>query len=124
MRLSTTTILSGLLALASAAPTRDHIRRDINDPGHKVEAPSRVYAAYPTGTAAIYPTGTGRPIVPTPTGTTSCPVDGAVVCNGPELFGLCNFGSVVFQPVAAGTACENGKIVGTGIYEMPTAAAV
>lgn len=40
----------------------------------------------------------------------SCSPDGAVVCNGPSQFAICNFGKAVFQPVAAGTTCEGGKI--------------
>lgn len=40
----------------------------------------------------------------------TCPTDGAVVCNGPSQFGLCNFGKVVWQDVAAGTTCSNGVI--------------
>lgn len=121
--------LVGLTALASAAPA-DNIRR-ANDLGHEVKAPLDARQAY--GTGLPYPTGTGvpfRPIpyptgapsypaVPVPTGSSSCPVDGAVVCNGPNLFGLCNFGHVVWQQVALGTACEGGKIVGTGIYAIP-----
>lgn len=121
--------LVGLTALASAAPA-DNIRR-ANDLGHEVKAPLDARQAY--GTGLPYPTGTGvpfRPIpyptgapsypaVPVPTGSSTCPVDGAVVCNGPNLFGLCNFGHVVWQQVALGTACEDGKIVGTGIYAIP-----
>ncbi|KAF2173358.1 hypothetical protein M409DRAFT_15643 [Zasmidium cellare ATCC 36951] len=41
----------------------------------------------------------------------SCPVDGALVCNGADYFGLCNFGKIDFwSHVAAGTACRDGKI--------------
>jgi hypothetical protein len=32
------------------------------------------------------------------------------VCNGEKQFGLCNNGSVVWQDVAAGTACVNGVV--------------
>jgi hypothetical protein len=32
------------------------------------------------------------------------------VCNGETQFGLCNWGAVVWQPVAAGTKCRDGKI--------------
>ena len=39
-----------------------------------------------------------------------CTTDGATVCNGPDQFGLCNMGSVVWQAVAAGTTCSNGSI--------------
>lgn len=43
-------------------------------------------------------------------GTGSCTTNGAIVCNGESQFGLCNFGSVVWQDVAAGTTCQNGQI--------------
>jgi hypothetical protein len=52
--------------------------------------------------------------VPVPgTGTTNgtaCSPDGALVCNGETQFGLCNWGKVIWQPVAAGTKCQDGKI--------------
>lgn len=41
----------------------------------------------------------------------ACSNNGALVCNGPDLFGTCNYGSVVYQSVAEGTVCEDGKIV-------------
>ncbi|EME45679.1 hypothetical protein DOTSEDRAFT_171250 [Dothistroma septosporum NZE10] len=56
---------------------------------------------------------------PAVAGRVACPAgtkDGALVCNGDSMFGLCNFGYVIYQKVALGTACRNGKIVGTGIY--------
>jgi hypothetical protein len=40
----------------------------------------------------------------------ACSQEGAVVCDGPEKFGLCNNGNVVFMPVAPGTTCEAGSI--------------
>lgn len=40
-----------------------------------------------------------------------CTTDGAIVCNGPTQFGLCDHGSVVWQATSAGTACENGAIL-------------
>ena len=64
----------------------------------------------PTPSGAYYPTGTGVS-VPYPTGQASCPTDGALVCNGPSQFGLCNFGQVVWQQVALGTQCQDGQIV-------------
>lgn len=39
-----------------------------------------------------------------------CSPDGSLVCNGSGQWGLCNFGKVVFQPVAVGTTCQNGQI--------------
>ncbi|KAK4502545.1 hypothetical protein PRZ48_005970 [Zasmidium cellare] len=47
-------------------------------------------------------------------GQSTCSTNGAVVCQGQSKFGLCNFGKVSFQSVAAGTKCvgENpGRIV-------------
>ncbi|KAH8710200.1 hypothetical protein GQ44DRAFT_731196 [Phaeosphaeriaceae sp. PMI808] len=70
--------------------------------------------AQPTAPAAPLP-GTGTPAQPSApsTGggsTTSCSTNGAIVCNGEKQFGLCNNGKVVWQDVAAGTACANGVI--------------
>jgi hypothetical protein len=48
------------------------------------------------------------------TGSCNGASDGAVVCNGPNQFGLCNQGSVVWQAVAAGTTCSNGTIAKRG----------
>ncbi|KAH0094024.1 hypothetical protein KCU96_g6384, partial [Aureobasidium melanogenum] len=50
---------------------------------------------------------------------TSCSTNGALICNGPTQFGLCNFGQVVWQPVAPGTACEDGQIVGDSEPDSP-----
>ena len=50
--------------------------------------------------------------VPPPyTNSTTCPQNGALLCNGPTLYGLCNFGSIIWQPVAPGTSCINSQIV-------------
>lgn len=85
--------------------------------------------SYPTLTASsgagIYGPGTATGIAagtaasssvaaPVASGSASgstCSVDGAVVCNGPTQFGLCNHGSVVWQAVADGTSCSNGQIM-------------
>jgi hypothetical protein len=41
----------------------------------------------------------------------ACSTSGAVVCDSTgKFFGLCNFGSAIMQPVAAGTACVAGVI--------------
>ncbi|KAH7385751.1 hypothetical protein BKA66DRAFT_583454 [Pyrenochaeta sp. MPI-SDFR-AT-0127] len=64
--------------------------------------------------SASQPTQAPPALAPAPgTGTfdgQSCSPDGAVICNGDFEFGLCNFGSVVFGPVAAGTKCRDGVI--------------
>ena len=50
--------------------------------------------------------------VPTPVkGNSGCTTDGALVCNGLNQFGLCNFGQVIWQPVAPGTQCLDGQII-------------
>jgi hypothetical protein len=59
-----------------------------------------------TSTAMLAQPSSGAPI----SEGDSCSVDGAIVCNGSTQFGLCNFGKVVFQDVAAGTTCSNGVI--------------
>jgi hypothetical protein len=42
----------------------------------------------------------------------ACPVDGALVCNGPNAFYLCDHGGLIdMGRVAAGTVCANGAIV-------------
>jgi hypothetical protein len=40
--------------------------------------------------------------------------DGALDCFSPTLFGLCDHGMAIPQPVAPGTTCTNGKIVRRG----------
>jgi len=81
------------------------------------EAPAAGPTA-PAGTGApasskVAPAPTGAPAPPTggaPSTGKACDTDGAIVCDGPTKFGLCNNGSVVFQDVAAGTTCNNGVI--------------
>ena len=78
--------------------------------------PSKTTAAAskPTATAPAAGTGasgaapTSAPAAGGSSGT--CTTNGAVVCNGPTQFGLCDNGSVVWQAVAAGTTCSNGTI--------------
>jgi hypothetical protein len=85
--------------------------------------PSSTVATNPSLIASASPSAPALPSkvpVPAPapapapsTGTaigTSCSPNGALVCNGETQFGLCNWGAVVWQPVAAGTKCRDGKI--------------
>jgi len=44
-------------------------------------------------------------------GSATCGTDGAIVCHGESQFGICNFGQVVWQDVAAGTTCQGGQIM-------------
>jgi hypothetical protein len=61
--------------------------------------------AFPSKTPALAPApSTG------PTNGPTCSPNGTLVCNGETQFGLCNWGTVVWQPVAAGTKCQDGKI--------------
>lgn len=102
----------GLSALAMAAPVDDQIKRL----PYKRQASSALATGYaaPTGsysaaaTGGYYPTGTAAPY-PISTGT-SCSPNGAVICKGEDMFGICNWGKVTFQSVAAGTKCVNGEI--------------
>jgi len=77
--------------------------------------PQPTQPSYPTAPAPAMPSATGT------TGTTpsspssgnasgTCTTNGAVVCNGERQFGICNFGQVVWQDVAAGTTCSGGVI--------------
>ncbi|ORX97065.1 hypothetical protein BCR34DRAFT_497237 [Clohesyomyces aquaticus] len=74
-------------------------------------------AAPPTASLAI-PSAPAAPSSPTAPGGAggvfggdgTCSQEGAVVCNGESQFGICNHGKIVFQPVAAGTKCQNGQI--------------
>ncbi|OQO13975.1 hypothetical protein B0A48_00850 [Cryoendolithus antarcticus] len=43
-------------------------------------------------------------------GSVSCSDDGGVVCIDATHFGICNFGSAVPMPLAAGTTCANGVV--------------
>lgn len=78
---------------------------------------STATAAYPTLSPAPNQgfAGSAATAAPAPTGATSssgatCSTPGALVCNGPNQWGLCNNGNVVWQAVAAGTTCSNGAI--------------
>ena len=53
--------------------------------------------------AAVNPTA--------PSGSGGCGAEGTIVCNGSEQFGICNHGSVTWQPVAPGTSCQGDAIV-------------
>lgn len=68
-----------------------------------------VFAPAPAATKA--PAAPAAPV--SAEGKTPCPAgtaDGALVCNGPLQFGLCNHGYIVWEAVASGTQCNNGLI--------------
>ena len=104
-----TLLLAAIAALAAASPI------DVARPH-----PTGITPPFPIGTGAPPhghgpPSGVPRPTsvpVPRPVGDKSdCSIDGKLVCNGPSQWGLCNWGKVQFQPVAAGTQCLDGEIV-------------
>jgi hypothetical protein len=73
--------------------------------GQGVSGPSTGSAATSSGSPASSGSSSGSANT-----SGQCTTDGAVLCNGPTQFGLCNGGSVVWQAVAAGTTCSNGSI--------------
>lgn len=123
MKLSTTSAMMALALTATAAPLSS------SSSAYSASSSSVAPSSFATGYSSIpYPTGTAystgsipyatglpsgvQPPYPYSTGSVSCPTNGALVCSsdGSE-FGVCNWGRVTFQPVAAGTKCEGGKIV-------------
>lgn len=103
---ATTILLAGLTALATASPIQ-------SAKADAVSAPFATGTGSPQGGSAA-PSGVPMPVavpVPRPVGSAPCPIDGKLVCNGPEQWGLCNWGEVKFQRVAAGTQCLDGEIV-------------
>jgi hypothetical protein len=105
-------MIAGLAAITTASP--------IIVPRQDLLATTSVAPPAPFGTGSA-PSGFAapsdipfpRPVpVPQPSGDKStCPIDGKLICNGPEQWGLCNWGKVQFQQVAAGTQCLDGEIV-------------
>lgn len=72
--------------------------------------------AAPTAPKPANPTAPPSASAPPTSGGNTCSPNGAVVCNGEKQFGLCNNGQVVWQDVAAGTACVNGVISKRSAY--------
>lgn len=85
---------------SSAAPATTFVTA--TTPANFAEA-----SAVPTQTTPL-----GTPAA-TPGGPCNASNSGQIVCNGTDQFGVCNWGSVVWQAVAAGTTCENGSIKAT-----------
>ncbi|KAK3700962.1 hypothetical protein LTR37_015668 [Vermiconidia calcicola] len=97
------TVLGFAAIFASAAPVDEMKRRAVPTGGYAAPTGVSSYAPYPTGTATA-------PAYPAYTGLPTCSTNGALVCKGSTQFGICNWGHVAFQPVAAGTECVDGKI--------------
>jgi hypothetical protein len=90
-------------------------------------SPIQMAKQHPTGVAPPFPIGSGSPPsgfpapsgaprptsvpVPRPIGSADCLTHGQFLCHGPDQWGLCNWGEVQFQRVAAGTQCLDGEIV-------------
>ena len=127
----TTSIVAsfGLMALAAAAPA-DVVRRQadiVADSTTDVMYPTTIASTFPTYNpiaTGIFPpspsgTGTAAPPAGTDVGT-PCSNNGGLVCSDDgTMFGLCNWGRVVFRPVADGTKCEDGKIEFLDGYNGP-----
>lgn len=102
----------------SAAPTNTG---GLFAPGASSAAPTSTMTTLVTVTGApSAPAGTGSSPQPTSpsagAGGETCSENGAIVCNGPTQFGICNNGNVVWQQVAAGTTCSNGAIQKRGYH--------
>ncbi|KAF2212603.1 hypothetical protein CERZMDRAFT_97101 [Cercospora zeae-maydis SCOH1-5] len=121
--------LATLSALTSAIPTNNTFHGWGNDTVPRVKAARQAEMSpangggpaffngtapgvpRPTGTGVPHPTGTG---VPTRKfmGLSPCSTNGAIVCSGTRIYGVCNQGAVAFHPVPRGKACVRGQIVG------------
>ncbi|KAF2862673.1 lytic polysaccharide monooxygenase [Piedraia hortae CBS 480.64] len=66
--------------------------------------------AMPSAAPSAAPNGGSGSGNSTNTGSCKGAKDGTIVCNGKDQFGLCNGGSVAWQPVSPGTSCNNGII--------------
>ncbi|KAF2202691.1 hypothetical protein GQ43DRAFT_501137 [Delitschia confertaspora ATCC 74209] len=64
----------------------------------------------PTPTESPKATSSPGCNVCTPITVTQCRSEGQILCNGDFQYGICNHGFVVFQPVAPGTRCHEGRI--------------
>lgn len=90
------------------------VTASLSDPAMATSAPAASEPAASEPAASEPAASASAPAAAAPTsssgGNTGCTTNGAVLCNGPTQFGLCDDGKVVWQPVAAGTTCSNGQI--------------
>ena len=99
---------SSAAPVASTQTTLVTVTGTPSTPTKSTAAASKPAATTPAaGTGA---SGAAPTTAPAAGGNGTCTTDGAIVCNGPSQFGLCNGGKVVWQAVAAGTTCSNGTI--------------
>jgi len=101
---------------ASSAPAAEPTPAEPTAPA----APTSTYVAEQPSSAPEQPAYSAPPQVPdnsTPSAPSSgsdctpCDNDGAVVCIGANMFGLCNRGCAVAQPLANGMSCSGGAVV-------------
>lgn len=115
--LSSALLIAGLSALAAASPV--NMARQFAPSGTVPPFPYAAASGYAAPSGAARPSGVTFPTatsVPYPAGDATCNVNGSLVCNGSTQFGICNWGQVVWQDVAAGTACQNGELVYAPAY--------
>ncbi|KAI4635307.1 uncharacterized protein J4E87_000257 [Alternaria ethzedia] len=102
---------------ASSAPAAEPTPAEPTAP---VATPTPTYVAEQPSSAPEQPAYSSPPQVPdnsTPSAPASgsdctpCDNDGAVVCIGSNMFGLCNRGCAVAQPLANGMSCSGGAVV-------------
>lgn len=107
---STTTTLITVTGTpaGSAGPTAPMVSPSVA-PSATVDPSVSAGPTAPINTAPTAPQPTQQPTNGNK-GSATCTVPGSVVCNGPTQFGLCNHGTVVWQPVAPGTTCNDGVI--------------
>ena len=73
--------------------------------------PTTFVTATVATSAAQAPPASTSALSASPVGSAACTDDGEVVCIETGFFGICNHGSAVKQPLAAGTKCVDGKIM-------------
>lgn len=115
----------GGLSPLGSTPLASHAPSPIGSGGAPSPQPSGPPAALPSSVFTTVITRTASaptsPSTPSPVQpdsgsdgnatSSACQSTGQVVCNGSSKYGLCNYGSVVWQSVAPGTECRNGSIV-------------
>jgi len=99
---SMTGVSSSEASLANIAPIPSAPTASVTSSALVQAAPSSPPATNSSGAGSSSGSSIGVP----------CPPDRAIVCasDGTQ-FGLCNFGTAIMQPVAAGTRCFNGQII-------------
>jgi hypothetical protein len=110
MQSTMTTLVTVTAAPGSTQPTAPA------SPGNGTVVPAQPSPAQPTPAQPNPAQPSSAPSTGGGGSGTACSQNGAVVCNGPTQFGLCNNGNVVWQAVAAGTTCTNGVISKRAVY--------